>query len=69
MNQNILHLATKIKDLNINAHIKKEYFQIYLLNKKNDKKKKTQVNVVNLQRQQRKTLLTLAFDKQGEINP
>lgn len=39
MNQNILHLATKIKDLNINAHIKKEYFQIYLLNKKNDKKK------------------------------
>lgn len=34
MNQNILHLATKIKDLNINAHIKKEYFQIYLLNKK-----------------------------------
>lgn len=30
---------------------------------------KTQVNVVNLQQQQRKTLLTLAFDKQGEINP
>lgn len=55
MNQNILHLATKIKDLNINAHIKKEYFQIYLLNKKNDKKKKTQVNVVNLQQQQRTT--------------
>lgn len=25
MNQNILHLATKIKDLNINAHIKKEW--------------------------------------------
>lgn len=32
-----------------------KYFQIYLLNKKNDKKKKTQVNVVNLQQQQRKT--------------